>query len=63
MKIVYIIHGLYNSGGMERILTEKANVFVSEFGDEVTIITSEQKGRKPFFRLDGRVRVIELGVN
>ena len=63
MKIVYIIHGLYNSGGMERILTEKANVFVSEFGDEVTIITSEQKGRKPFFPLDGRVRVIDLGVN
>ena len=63
MKIVYIIHGLYNSGGMEKILTEKANAFVSQFGDEVTIITSEQRGRKPFFPLDARVRVIDLGVN
>ena len=63
MKIVYIIHGLYNSGGMEKILSEKANVFVSEFGDEVTIITSEKKGRKPFFPLDSRVKVVDLGVN
>lgn len=63
MKVVYIIHGLYNSGGMERILTEKANALAIDYGYDVTIVTSEQKGRAPFFPLDSRVKVVDLGVN
>lgn len=48
MRILYCIHSLFNSAGMERIITEKANV-LSQMGHEVIIITAEQRGRPVFF--------------
>ncbi len=62
MKIVYCILGTFNSGGMERVLTNKANYLVQE-GHEVTIITSDQKSRPNYFPLDPRVKQIDLGIN
>lgn len=63
MKIAYIIHGLYNSGGMEHILSEKANALARDYSYDITIITSEQRGRSPFFPLDERIRIHDIGVN
>lgn len=48
MKIVYCIPSLYNSGGMERVLSNKANYLADIRGSEVVIITTEQQHRKPF---------------
>src|SRR5699024_564893 len=62
MKIIYNISGTFNSGGMERVLTNKANFLVRR-GYELTIVTSDQKGRKPYFELDSRVKQIDLGIN
>ena len=42
MKIAYCIAGTYNSGGMERVLANKAN-YLSGRGHEVVIITTEQR--------------------
>ena len=61
MKIVYCIAGTYNSGGMERVLANKANWFAHQ-GYDVTIITTEQKGREPFFSLDKRITCHDLGI-
>ena len=63
MKIAYIIHGLYNSAGMERILTEKANSLAGDYAHDVTIITSEQRGRPVYFPLSPKVHVHDIGVN
>jgi len=62
MKIVYNILGTYNSGGMERVLANKANFLAAE-GYEVIIITTDQKGRKPYFDLDNRILQIDLAIN
>lgn len=62
MKIAYCIAGTYNSGGMERVLANKANYLV-EHGHEVAIITTDQRGQKPFFALDSRIRCYDLGIN
>lgn len=62
MKIVYCILGTFNSGGMERVLTNKANYLVSQ-GHEITIITSDQKSRPNYFPLDPRVKQVDLGIN
>lgn len=62
MKIIYNISGTFNSGGMERVLANKAN-FLARRGYELTIVTSDQKGRKPYFALDSRVKQIDLGIN
>lgn len=61
MKIIYNIAGLYNAGGMERVLTNKANYLVG-LGHEVVIITTDQNNRKPYFKLDDAVQLLDLGV-
>ena len=63
MKLLYLIDTLYKAGGMERILTEKANVLSSQYGYEVLVVTNHQKGRPSFFHLDDGVRHIDLDVN
>lgn len=62
MNLVYTIHGTYNSGGMERVLANKVNYFAS-LGHQVTIITSDQKGRPHFFDLHPAVNHIDLDIN
>ena len=62
MKILYNIAGTYHSGGMERVLANKANWLV-EHGYEVVIVTTDQRGEKPFFPLDKRIVCHDLGVN
>ena len=62
MKIIYNIAGTYNSGGMERVLANKANWLVEQ-GHEVVIVTTDQRGQKPFFSLDKRIRCYDLGVD
>lgn len=63
MKILYCISGLFNSGGMERVLTGKVNYLVKNAGYEITIVTTEQKGRSVFFDLDPRVKTVDLAIN
>ena len=62
MKIMYIIHSLHNSAGMERILSLKANS-LKEKGYSVCIVTTDQKNRKPFYSLDSRIKLIDLNIN
>ena len=62
MKILYNIAGTYRSGGMERVLTNKANYLVKQ-GYEVTIVTTDQRGQLPFFPLDKRIKCVDLGIN
>lgn len=50
MKIIYCLHGTYNSGGMERIVINKAN-YLAKVGHDVSIVTVEQKGREHFFEI------------
>ena len=40
-KIVYCTPSLYMAGGVERVLTLKANYFVDNYGYDVTIITTD----------------------
>ena len=46
---------------MERVLANKANWLVAQ-GYEVTIATTDQKGRRPFFSLDERIVCHDLGI-
>lgn len=62
MKIAYCIKSLHVAGGMERVITAKANYLIEQ-GHEVTIITTDAMGRKPFFPLHQSVQQIDLGVN
>lgn len=62
MKIVYSILGTFNSGGMERVLANKAN-YLAALGYEISIITTDQQGRGSYFELDNRIRQYDLNIN
>ena len=62
MRLVYCIAGTRHSGGMERVLANKANYWVRH-GHDVTIVTTDQHGELPFFHLDTRVKCIDLEIN
>lgn len=62
MRIVYCIAGTRHSGGMERVLANKAN-WLAAHGHEVVIVTTDQHGEKPFFHLDSRIRTYDLAIN
>lgn len=63
MTIVYCIDTIYRSGGMERVLTEKANYLADKCGYEVYVVTCHQKGRPAFFALSPKVHHVDLKVN
>lgn len=63
MKIVYCIPALYNSGGMERVLTVKANYLAEKFHHEVWIITTSQEGKEFFYSLSKSVHHLDLGID
>lgn len=58
MKIAYIINGLYNPAGMERVLTIRAN-YLCEFYD-ITFITYAQGERPDYFPLDKRIKRVDI---
>lgn len=66
MRIVYCIPHLYNSGGMERVLTQKVNWLAAHTDYQITIITTELTpvGQSDvYFELDERVRVEAFGID
>ena len=47
---------------MERVLANKANYLADE-GYDVTIITTDQQGRSPYFVMNPKIKHIDLGIN
>ena len=62
-KIVYCTPSLYMAGGVERVLTLKANYFADNYGYDVTIITTDGEDKKCFFPLSEKVKVVNLGIH
>ena len=62
-KVVYCTPSLYMAGGVERVITLKANYFADQFGYDVTIIITDGEDKEPFFPLSEKVKVINLGVH
>ena len=66
MNILYCIPHLYNSGGMERVLTQKANWMAEHTEHAITIITTEPTPEgvsQSYFHLDPRIKVVELNID
>lgn len=62
MRIVYCIPSMYRLGGIERIISRKANLLVSR-GFDVCIITTDQSGRPFYFEIDERIKHYDLNIN
>lgn len=62
MHIAYCIAGTRHSGGMERVLANKANWLVGH-GHKVTVITTDQCGEPSFFEMNSQIAHYDLGIN
>ena len=62
-KIVYCTPSLYMAGGVERVLTLKANYFAEVYGYDITIITTDGSENDCFFSLSPKVKVVNLKIN
>lgn len=60
MKICYVIESMYNSGGMERVLSVCANALTKYH--EISILTLCQKGQECFFQLCKDIKHHDLGL-
>lgn len=63
MKIIYCNHSIYNPGGMERVLMNKISWLVEHTDWEILVVTTDQKGKHPFYPVPQGVRTIDLGIN
>jgi glycosyltransferase involved in cell wall biosynthesis len=50
------------AGGMERVLTLKANYFADVLGYDITIILTEGEGQPYFYPLSDRIKVVNLNI-
>lgn len=54
---------LYIPGGMERVLTVKANYFADVMGYEIYIILTDGADKSPYYPLSPNIHVINLGID
>lgn len=62
-KIVYCTPSLYMAGGVERVLTLKANYFADVYGYDITIVTTDGEEKENYFPLSSKVKVVNLCIN
>lgn len=62
MKIIYCLPSTCHLGGLERIISYKVNL-LSEVGHDVSIITTDQQGRRPYFKINNKVKCYDLDIN
>ena len=60
LRIVYCTPALYMAGGVERVLTLKANYFAEHDGYDITIILTEGKDKALFYPLSDKIKVSPL---
>lgn len=63
LKIVYCTPALYMAGGVERVLSLKANYFAEHFNYDITIILTEGKDKPLFYPLSDKIKIVHLDVN
>ena len=62
-KILICTPAIYSAGGVERVVSVKANYLAERFGYDVTIILTEGKGRDCFFTISDHVNIINYELN
>lgn len=62
-KLVYCTPSLYVAGGLERVLTLKANYFAEQYQYDVTIILTDGIGKPCYYPLSNKIKVINLDIN
>lgn len=62
MKILYVTDALAVWGGIERVLSDKMNFLVQQYGYEVYVVTADQGNHAIPFPLDRRIHVKDMNI-
>lgn len=62
-KVTFLIDQLHSHGGIEKLVSIKANYWADVFGYEVTIVSTEQQGKPILYPLSSKVVFKDLGIN
>lgn len=63
MKILYLTDQTYLHGGIEKVLSQKANYLAEVMGDNVTILTHSQQSNPSCYSFSSKIKFLDLGVN
>lgn len=63
MRLLYLTDQVYLHGGAEKILIQKLNYWAEVYNYEVMLVTSEQKGKPPFFSLSPKVARFDMDMD
>jgi glycosyltransferase involved in cell wall biosynthesis len=63
MKIAYLHHSMITTGGVERMIVNKADYLADKKGFDVCIITTDQSGLPLVYPVSEKVKHYDLGVN
>lgn len=63
IKIAYCTPSLYIPGGIERVLTTKANYLADILNYDVYIILTDGNGKQPYYPLSSKIHLINLDIN
>ena len=62
MRILYVTDALAVWGGIERVLIDKANVLVRDYGCEVFVVTTDQGNHPVPFPFNDRIKIMDLDI-
>ncbi|MCL6295004.1 glycosyltransferase family 4 protein [Jejuia spongiicola] len=63
MNIVFIIDQVYMHGGIERVLSIKANYLAKNLDNKISILTTEQQKKKPCYSFNENIFFQDLSIN
>ena len=63
MRILYLTNQTYLHGGIEKVLSQKANYFAGQLGADVYIVTHNQQGNLPVYPISSNIQLQDLGIN
>jgi glycosyltransferase involved in cell wall biosynthesis len=63
MKILYLTDQTYLHGGIEKVLSQKANYLADVLGDEVIMVTNRQQNNKPVYHFSDKIKFKDLAVD
>ena len=63
MKILFLTDQVYLHGGIEKVLSQKANYLADISGDDVFVVTYNQKGKQPVYDFSPKIIWQDLDVN
>ena len=63
MKLLYITNGITGAGGLERVISLKAENFIKRYNYDTHILSLNEEGRSCFYEFNSKITFHSISVN